>query len=340
MALFSRRGKSEDSTPKPDEVAVPAASAAAAPEQQSPESPLTASPIDEVVPDVGISISTFGGGPASARPTLQRPAATAPAPAQAIEGMPDNVVLQAALNALPEEPQNNDIMNVMRQALQGQLYVRAQGDAQALLAAGKGLNLAITTYNDKRFLLVFSGGAPMRTSALAEGADATSAVGQAAHNIFRTAVDSGYDGVYLDHASPGARLILPIELVKKALDEGVPPFELKTLLVSERGDATPLQIAEVLTRAKVWVAGGTDQSGNIGLAEARGAEGIRRLEVYSHPLEVIAMGRGDRPLPLLPEQLGKTLASEPGLTGIVLDAAGPWIELDRDALAPVIALAS
>ncbi len=333
MALFSRRGKSEDSTPKPDEVAVraDAPEAAAAP-------PVTV-PAEEVVPDVGISISTFGSGAASARPVAQRPAATAPVAAQAITGMPDNVLLQAALNALPEEPQNTDIMNVMRQALQGQLYVRAQGDAQALLAEGKGLNLAITTYNDKRFLLVFSGGLPMQVSALAEGAEATSAVGQAAHNIFRTAVDTGYDGVYLDHASPGARVILPIELVKKALDEGAPPFELKTLLVSERGDATALQIAEVLTRVKVWVAGGTDPAGNIGLAEARGAGGVRRLEVYSHPLEVIAMGRGDRPLPLLPEQLGKTLASEPGLTGIVLDAAGPWIELDRDALAPVIALA-
>lgn len=333
MALFSRRGKSEDSTPQP----APDAVAAAAP--ADPEPQIVVPPIDEVVPDVGISISTFGSGAASARPLLRRPAQTAPAPSQAVAGMPDNVVVQAALQALPEQPQNTDVMNVMRQALQGQLYVRAQGNAQALLAEGKGLSLALTTYNDKRFLLVFSGGAPMQISTLAEGAETTSAVGQAAHNIFRTAVDSGYDGVYLDHASPGARLILPIELIKKALDEGAAPFELKTLLVSERGDATPLQVAEILTRVKVWVAGGTDPSGNIGLAEARGADGTRRLEVYSHPLEVIAMGRGDRPLPLLPVQLGQTLASEPGLTGIVLDAAGPWIELDRDALAPVIALA-
>ena len=89
----------------------------------------------------------------------------------------------------------------------------------------------------------------------------------------------------------------------------------------------------------MWLAGGADPSGRIGLAEARGADGSRRLEIYSHPLEVLAMGRGDRPLPLTPEQLGRTLASEPGLTGVVVDAAGPWLELDRDALAPVIALA-
>ena len=54
---------------------------------------------------------------------------------------------------------------------------------------------------------------------------------------------------------------------------------------------------------------------------------------------VIAMGRGDSPLPLTTAQLATTLASEPALTGIVLDPAGPWIELDRDDLAVVLALA-
>jgi len=344
MALFSRRNKRGDSAPMPagstgtdaESEAVPDA---LAPESADPSSEAVAAEASvESVPQVSISVSTFGQ-PDTARPIgVRRPTATAPAPTETVPGMPDNVVLQAALAALPEQPQNTDIMNVMRQALQGQLYMRAQGDAQALLAEGKGLNLAITTYQDKRFLLVFSGGGPMRVSTAAEGSEAVSAIGQLAHNVFRTAVDSGYDGVYLDHANPGARLILPIALIRKALEEGVPPFELKSLLVAERGDATPLQAAEVLTRTRVWVAGGTDPSGRVGLAEARGADGVRRLEIYSHPLEVIAMGRGDRPLPLTPEQLGKTLASEPGPTGVVLDAAGPWIELDRDALAPVIAL--
>jgi hypothetical protein len=49
------------------------------------------------------------------------------------------------------------------------------------------------------------------------------------------------------------------------------------------------------------------------------------------------MGRGDRPLPLTPAQLGR--AWHPSrLDGVVIDAAGPWIEIDRDA-APVMALA-
>ena len=274
-----------------------------------------------------------------------RPAATAPAPSETIPGLVDNALLQAALAALPESPQAAHIMNVMRQALQGQLYLRAQGDAQALIAAGQGLNLAVTTHEDKRYLLVFSSGEAMRQSVAAEAAaatadSATSVVGQAAHNVFRTAIDSGYDGVYLDHANTGARLVLPIELVKKSLEDGAPvPFELKALLSGERTEETPAAIAEVLTRVPVWVAGGTDPSGAIGLAEARTEAGERRLEVYSHPLEVIAMGRGDSPLPLTTAQLATTLASEPALTGIVLDPAGPWIELDRDDLAAVLVLA-
>jgi len=253
--------------------------------------------------------------------------------------MPDNVLVQAALAALPEKPQSVDIMNVMRQALQGRLYARAQGDAQAQLADGKGVNLAVTTYQDKRFLLVFTGGAALQASARAEAAAATSVIGQDARTLFRTAIASGYDGVYLDHASEGARLVLPIALVQKALEEGEPTFAIKSLLVAERGDATPLAVADALTRVTVWAAGGTDPSGRVGLAEARGVDGSRRVEIYSHPLEVLAMGRGDRPLPITPEQLGALLAAETGITGLVVDAGGPWIELDRDVLAPVLALA-
>ena len=252
MALFSRRDKSDRPTPEP---AAPAAdetggvdatdaeaSAAAAADSASAgpvsaDAPDAGAPAAAPVPHVSISVNTFGHGAETARPldsalaaasgdsaapaapASTRPAATAPAATEAIPGLADNVLLQAALAALPDEPQSADIMNVMRQALQGQLYLRAQGDAQALIAAGQGLNLAVTTYQDKRFLLVFSGGDPMRQSVAAEAAaavvdSATSVVGQAAHNVFRTAVDSGYDGVYLDHANVGARLVLPIELVQ------------------------------------------------------------------------------------------------------------------------------
>lgn len=337
MALFSRRGTRDDSTPGPVEttaVDTETPDAAASADASAPAEP---------VPHVGISVSTFGSDPSRARPAegrlTARPAATAPEPSQTVPGIVDNVLVQAALAALPEKPEGADIMNVMRQALQGQLYVRAQGDARALLESGQGVNLAITSWEDKRFLLVFTGGATLQESAQAEDTANSSALGQTAQNVFRSAVESGYDGVYLDHLSVGARLVLPIELVRKALEEGDPSFALKDLLAGPRDESTAAAVADALTRVKIWVAGGTDAEGNVGLAEARSLDGARRLEIYSHPLEVIAMGRGDRPLPLEAEQLAKTLAGEPGLTGVVVDAAGPWIELDRAALAPVLALA-
>lgn len=325
MALFSRRGKSDEPTVD---------RAADSPATEATTAATTAAPAVEVqpepVPHVGISVSTFGAGPQ---------AAPAQPKVSASVGMPDNAPLQAALAALPDAPESADIMNVMRQALQGQLYVRAQGNAQAQLADGKPISLAITTYQDKRFLLVFTGGGPLQLGMQDEQPESTTVLGQAAHHIFRTAIDSGYDGVYLDHASEGARLVLPIELIRKALEEGAVPFELKTLLSAQRTAATAAQVAETLTRTKVWVAAGAGPDGRIGLAEVRGESGERRLALYSHPLEVIAVGRGDRPLPLEPAQLGNALASEPALTGAIIDSAGPWIELSRDDLAPVIALA-
>ena len=80
------------------------------------------------------------------------------------------------------------------------------------------------------------------------------------------------------------------EVLPEDLPPSVPsvPFELKELIAGPRDESTAAQITDVLTRVTVWVAGGQDASGEIGLAEARG-QGKRRLEVYSHPVEVIAM---------------------------------------------------
>ncbi len=319
MALFSRRGTPDE--PTPDEVAVPAS-------DEAPTAP------DENVPHVGISVSTFGKPAQPARPPAEPPART-----QTVPGLPDNVILKQALAALPEKPQNTDVMNVMRQALQGHLYVRVQGDAKALIAEGQNLTLAVTAIEDKRFLLAFTGGAALQDSVRIDGEAATSAVGQPAAMVFQNVVAGPYAGLFLDHATTGARIILPTELIGKAIEEGDPALTLKTLLVTERTGTTALDVADALTRVKLWVAGNADESGRIGLAEARSADGRRRLEVFSHPLEVIALGRGDRPLPLTGAQLGKALASDPGITGVVVDPAGPWIELGRTELAPVIALA-
>ncbi len=326
MALFSRR-------PKKD------AASEAAPAEVTPPAAPEAEPVDVVpddyVPEVGISVSTFGAG----APPVRRATAEPPRATETIPGLVDNTVLKAALDALPEKPENLDVMNIMRQALQGHLYVRVRGDARTLLAAGEPLNLAVSAIGENRFLLAFSGGAALEASIRADGDAATSAISQPAVNILRNALDGSYAGLILDHAVLGARIVLPTPLIQKALDEADPDLTLKNLLCAPRHELTALDVVDALTRVKLWVAGGSSGDGaQLGLAESRTTDGQRRLEVFSHPLEVLAMRRGDRPLPLTPQQLGKALTADAGLTGVVVDPGGPWIALTRDELAPVIAL--
>lgn len=329
MALFHRRPKKDAaaSVPAPEP-------AAPAPAEAAPDLPDVVP--DEYVPEVGISVTTFGQPPA--RPP--RAAAEPPTATETIPGLVDNTVLKNALSALPSSPENLDVMNVMRQTLQGHLYVRVRGDARSLLAAGEALTLAVSTIGENRFLLAFSGGAALQASIRADGDTATSAISQPAVNILRNALAGPYAGLILDHAVAGSRIVLPTPLIQKALDEADPALTLKTLLCAPRHELTALDVVDALTRVKFWVAGGTSPvDGKLGLAEVRTPEGERRLEVFSHPLEVLAMRRGDRPLPLTAAQLGKTLAADPDVAGIVVDPAGPWISLDRDQLAPVLALA-
>lgn len=329
MALFHRRSqKDAEAAPTP----VPAEPAEVT-EPTEPE-PAPAEP----VPQVPISVSTYGKPAPAAR--APRPQAAPPAPTEAVAGMPDNVVLKAALEALPDKPDNLDILGIMRQALQGRLYVRAQGNAQELLDSGQPLSLAVSTVGEQRFLLAFSGGAALRASIAADGQTATSAVGQPAAAVLQNVLTGGYDGLILDHAVPRARAVLPKALIEKSFEKVGTDFTIKNLLSQPRTEDSADQVADAVTRVGLWVAANSaGENGAIGLAEARTADGARRLEVYSHPLEVLAMRRDDRPLPLTPEQLGKTLAADPALTGIVIDAAGPWIILDREQLAASIALA-
>ena len=98
------------------------------------------------------------------------------------------------------------------------------------------------------------------------------------------------------------------------------------------------EVAEALTRVPLWVAVGTAESGARGLAESRSTDGTRHLEVYSHPLEVAVMGRGDSAAPITSLQLSRALRTDEGITGVLVDPAGPWLRLTRDGLAPVLAL--
>ena len=120
------------------------------------------------------------------------------------------------------------------------------------------------------------------------------------------------------------------------------PDAVRSLWAEPRPADAPTRLAEALLEAPMWVAvnkaTGADGIEKIGIAEARTADGLRLLNVFSHPLEIVAMERSDRALPFTAAQLGKALRTDESLGGVIVDAGGPWISLTRDELAPVIAL--
>lgn len=346
MAIFKRSARDTTSQPADsgavdDEVAGATESDAAATTDAADAAP---------VPHVGISVSTFGASapttpaaqPAAAQPgrAVTRPPAEAPERTETVAGMPDNTLVQAALASLPEKPGNVDVMNVMRQSMQGTLYVRVRGDARALTAEGKPLTLAVSQVDGARFLLAFTGGASLRASVESDGDRDTSALGLPVTNVFRNAIEGPYEGIIIDHAVPGSRIVLPAPLIKKAFEEGDPAFAIKNLLAGPRDADTAAAVGAALATAPLWVAAGpAGDGGQLGLAESRTTSGERRLEVYSHPLEVLVLQRGDRPVPVTATQIARALISNPALTGVIVDPGGPWIHVDRADLGPVLARA-
>lgn len=345
MALFSRRPKDHDPADDgsaPDAPAEEAPAAEAAP--RVTEEGVPAAP----APQVGISLTSFdgfgAGEPVAAEPAdvvLRGPLdGGAPPASETIPGLPDNVLLRDALAALGDDPETHEILNVARQLLQGNLYLRVKGDAQRLLAAGEELPLAVATREDGNFVLVYSGGIGIATAVEDDGDDQTSAMGQAAREVLEYVLHGEFAGLIVDHASAPASVVLPRTLIERALAETPDGAQVKALLAAPRTDDTPAAIVEALIGAPLWVAvNRPSEDADWGVAESRTPEGGRVLEVFSHPLEVVALGRGDQPAPLPAAQLGTVLATDEDLEGIVLDPGGPWLLLRRAQLGPLIALA-
>lgn len=301
----------------------------------------------DAAPHVGISVSAYGGfGAAPAARTAQPEAsateqATGEAPPQteSLPGLPDNVIVQAALAALGDDPQPHEVLNVARQLLQGTLYLRVKGDAQALVAAGEEIPLAIATRDDGRFVLAYSSGAALAAAVNADGDTETSAMGQAAPLVLQYVLQNRFDGIIIDQASAPASVVLPLALVERMFTEIDPALTLKHLISQPRTPQTSAAVGEAVAAAPLWIAvNRASEDDDWGVAESRMDDGTRILPVFSHPLEVVAVGHGDQPMPFTAAQLGSVLREDTGIAGVVVDPAGPWIVLGRDDLGAVLAL--
>lgn len=339
MAIFSRRRRDpgdDDETQDP----VPAADAAPQsepaddadrPEGEQPVSESEPPASDsEPVPQVGISITAYRSAavPQTApEPPAQRPASSPH----------ENALLRQALLGLTPESTPIQAVAAARQLLQGNLFVRVKGDVRALTEARSPIPWAVTREGDEVFVLVYSGRTAMGAAMERDGDTDTSAVAFPALTLLARILGGDYAGIIVDPSSPPARLTLKREFLERALAEADPQVALKTLLAGPRGADTAAEIGRAMESAPLFVAVGTASTGGApGIAEVRAEDGARLIQVFSHPLEVIATGRGDRPVPFPAAQLGKALRDDPALGGVILDPAGPWIRLSREDLSPVI----
>nr|BFF08901.1 hypothetical protein GCM10025699_02040 [Microbacterium flavescens] len=192
---------------------------------------------------------------------------------------------------------------------------------------------------DRSFALAYSSGAALQASVRGDGDADTSALGQPVLSVIKHVLAGPYEGLIIDQSSAPARAVLPKDLLKKILEKVDEQLTVKTLLAGERTPETAAAVAQALTTAPLWVAVGKLDDGRPGIAEGRAEDGSRYLEVYSHPLEVAVMGRGDQAAPVTGAQLAAALG-DAGLAGVLVDPAGPWIRLSRADLAPLFATAA
>lgn len=277
----------------------------------------------------------------SSEPRLPLAPALPPEQTESVPGMKDNVLLRDALQQVEQGATNEQLLGVLRQALQSHLFIRVNGDARAQIAEGKPLTVAVVRDEERQFMLAFSSAAAVRDSVQAEPDPAsTSAVAQPTTAVIQHVVSGDFAGLIIDNASAPHRVVFPTELLQKTLDQADPAMTVKSIVSAPREQDTTAKAGEALARTRMWVAvneGGAD--GQVGIAEAQSTDGRRFLQLFTHPLEVIALGRGDRPLPFEPAQLAKVLTGHAEMAGVVIDPAGPSLLLDRAALAPVLEIA-
>lgn len=286
-------------------------------------------------------------GPAApaAQPSGERrlplAAATPPEPTETVPGMKDNVLLREALTEIEKGATNEQLLGVLRQALQGHLYIRVNGDARAQISEGKPLSVAVVRDGERQFMLGFSSAAAVRDSVqLEKDPTATSAVAQPVTSVFQQVVAGEFAGLIVDNASAPHRVVFPTELLQKTLEQADPDMTAKSIIATPPQQDSAVKLGEALAAKRMWVAVNDGAgSGQVGIAEAQTPDGKRFLQLFSHPLEVIALGRGDRPLPFEPLQLAKLLSTHSEMAGVIVDPAGPTMVVERDSLSAVLILA-
>lgn len=285
-----------------------------------------------------------GGRPVPPRELPLAPAAP-PNDLETVKGLRDNALVRDALSALPEKPTPQQLLGVARQVLQGHLFLRVAGDVREQMNEdGKAtLQFGVAKSGDKSYMLVFSSGRSLAEAVKADGNTKTSAVAQPVPRILAHMLDNGFDGLIIDNASGQRRIVLPREVLERAHGQGDPTLRVKSALAQPREADTPKKVAAILAeRPPLWVAAGPSPQDEtkMGIAEARLANGTRLLQVYSHPLEVVAQGRSERALPFGVERIAKVLTENPGLGGILIDPAGPLMTLTREELEPIMGFAA
>ena len=321
----------------------------------------------ERVPHVGISLSTFragapvppvnltanpvgpqsqpgsqqSAGVGSAEGSGSRPTDTAGAERSqvgvgAAAGPKDNTLLVQALAKMAGTDLKAGLMDVARQLLQGQVLLRVKGDARELLTAGEPLHLNVVTIDGDNYLAAFSSADSVRQSIEADRDTGTSAVMQPVMAVLQQVRGGSFAGLVLDPAPAPARAVLPVAFVQKMVEQADPALTIKSLLAAPRTESTVGNVVRALGRVQTWVAVGTGPDGSPGVAEVRTPGGERYLELFSHPLEILVRGRGERPAPMKPEQVAASLRRDTALAGVLIDQLGPSIKLERADLAPLI----
>ncbi|MEV7631550.1 SseB family protein [Microbacterium sp. NPDC089318] len=315
------------------EVSLPTETAAASPGSPEPSRPLSTSaqgvPGEQALPAVQ-----------QAAPHLPLAPAMPPEQTHTVNGLNDNVLLREALAELQQGASNEQLLGVMRQSLQGHLYLRVHGDAREQISSGKPLSVGVVRDGERSFMLAYSSGRSLQQSVQgAEDAAAMSAIAQPTTAVYQQVISGGFNGIILDNSSAPHRAVFPTELLQKALEQADENMAIKTALAAPRDEQSAVRVAEALAKTRCWVAVNDGSNGQpVGIAEAHATDGRRFLQVFSHPLEIVALGRKDSPMPFQPEQLAKLLGEHSEIAGVLVDIAGPSIAIERESLSAVLVL--